>query len=210
MLSLANNPIIHLHYSFLFLLFYLRLLSIVNVSFHDINPESFHDSKINLIITEDYHVCCIAPSGTVCTAFQPWYISCSDILPLLSMKTFHKSISILIFILNLLSILVQIRTYKSKKSFSIIVIIINVNDILCGIYLSFVWVADLSFSGSFHVKEEYWRSSFLCFTAFTIVLWFTVLTEFLLIFLSASRLLVTLLSGYHADTPITIKAEAIP
>ena len=160
--------------------------------FHDINPESFHGSKINFIITEDYHVCCIAPSGTVCTAFQPWYISCSDILPLLSMETFYKSISILIFILNLLSILVQIRTYKSKKNFSIIVIIINVNDILCGIYLRFVWVADLSFSGSFHVKEEYWRSSFLCFTAFTIVLWFTVLTEFLLIFLSASRLLVTL------------------
>ena len=192
LLNLTNNPIIHLHYSFLFRVFYLRLLSIVNVSFHDINPKSFHGSKINFIITEDYHVCCIAPSGTVCTAFQPWYISCSDILPLLSMETFYKSISILIFILNLLSILVQIRTYKSNKSFAIIVIIINVNDILCGIYLSFVWVADLSFSGSFHVKEEYWRSSFLCFTAFTIVLWFTVLTEFLLIFLSATRLLVTL------------------
>ena len=192
LLSLANNPIIHLHYSFLIHIFYLRLLSIVNVSFHDINPKSFHGSKINLIITEDYHICCIAPSGTVCTAFQPWYISCSDILPLLSMKKFYISISILIFILNLLSILVQIRTCKSNKSFSIIVIIINVNDTLCGIYLSFVWIADLSFSGSFHVKEEYWRSSFLCFTAFTIVLWFTVLSQCVLIFISFTRLVVTI------------------
>ena len=192
MLSLANNPIIHLHYSFLIHIFNLKLLSIVNVSFRDISPESFYGSKINFIITEDYHVCCIAPSGTVCTAFQPWYISCSDILPLLSMKTFYTSISTLILILNLLSILVQIRICKSNKSFSIIVIIINVNDILCGIYLSFVWIADLSFSGSFHVKEESWRSSFFCFTAFTIVLWFTVLSQFVLIFISFTRLVVTI------------------
>ena len=94
MLNLANNPVIHLHYSFLICIFYLKLLSISNVSFLDINPESFYCSKINLICTEDYHVCCIAPSGTVCTAFQPWYISCSDIIPLLSMKLFYTSISI--------------------------------------------------------------------------------------------------------------------
>ena len=192
MLSLANNPVIHLHYSFLICIFDLKFLSISNVSFPDINPESFYGSKINFIYTEDYHICCIAPSGTVCIAFQPWYISCSDILPLLSMKSFYTSISILIFILNLLSILVQIRTYKSNKSFSIIVIIINVNDILCGIYLSFVWIADLSFSGSFHVNEESWRSSFLYFTAFTIVLWFTVLSQCVLIFVSFTRLVVTI------------------
>ena len=143
-----------MHYNFLIQIFHLRLLSIANVSFHDINPKSFHGSKINFIVTEDYDVCCIAPSGTVCTAFQPWYISCSDILPLLSMETFYTLISILIFIFNLLSILVQIKTFQSNKSFSIIVIIINVNDILCGIYLSFIWIADLSFSGSFHVKKN--------------------------------------------------------
>ena len=207
-LSLTNNPIIHLHYSFLINILYLRILSIVNVSFYDINQKSFHSSKINLIITEDYHVCCIAPSGTVCTAFQPWYISCSDILPLLSMKIVYKSISIFIFILNLLSILVQIRTYKYNKSFSTIVININVNDILCGIYLSFVWIADLSFSGSFHVKEESWRSNFFCFTAFTVVLWFTVLTELLLIFLSLARLFVTLhpLNTRFKEKPFTVKS----
>ena len=211
MLSLANNPVIHSHYGFLIHIFYLKLLSIVNVSFHDINPESFYGSKINFIITEDYHICCIAPSGTVCTAFQPWYISCSDILPLLSMKTFYTTISILIFILNLLSILVQIRTCKSNKSFSIIVIIINVNDLLCGIYLSFVWIADLSFSGSFHVKEESWRSSFLCLTAFTIVLWFTVLSQCVLIFISFTRLVVTIfpLHTRFKETLPVVKSLAI-
>ena len=72
-LSLKSNPIIHLHASSFIHVFHLKLLSIFNINFHDINPESFHGSKINFIITEDYHICCIVPSSTVCLAFQPWY-----------------------------------------------------------------------------------------------------------------------------------------
>ena len=54
-LNVTNNPIIQLHYQFLNTS-NLILLSIINVSFRDINPELFYGSKINMIITEDYHI----------------------------------------------------------------------------------------------------------------------------------------------------------
>ena len=119
---------------------------------------------MNFIITKDYHICCTAPFGTVCTAFQPWYISCSDILPSIGMKIFYILISIFILILNFLSLTLQIITYRSHKTFAVIVFSMNVGDILCGIYLSFIWIADMSFSGSFYVKEETWKCGFLCLT----------------------------------------------
>ena len=191
-LSLRNNPISDLHHNHLLYTCSLKLLNIINVSFQDIKSDLLDGSKVNFVMTKDYHICCMVSSGTVCTAFQPWYISCYDILPMISMKTFFISISVLIIILNLLSITLQTTHTSLYKAFSLIVICINANDILCGIYISFIWIADISFSGSFHVKEELWRSGFLCFTAFTTVLWFTVLTELVLIFMSLARLMVTI------------------
>ena len=207
-LSLKNNPIIHLHSSFFIHLFHLKLLSIVNVSFHDINPESFSGSKIKFIYTEDYHICCTVPFRTVCTAFQPWYISCSDILPSLSTKTFYISISLLIFILNSFSIILQITKCVFNKAFSITAIMINANDILCGIYLSLIWIADISYSGSFHVKEESWRSGLFCILAFTTALWFTVLSELTLMFMSLARLMVTISPLYtrFKETPFIVRS----
>ena len=194
--SLRNNPIPQLHHKCFLYTHNLKLLIVVNVSFHDIKSKLFEGSKINFIVTKDYHLCCMTPSGTVRTAFQAWYISCYDIvmtfLVHVRMKTFFVSISVLIIILNLLSIILQITSANLYKAFSVIVICVNANDILCGIYLSFIWVADISFSGSFNVTEELWRSSFLCFTAFTTILWFTVLTELVLVFMSLARLMVTI------------------
>ena len=166
-LNVTNNPLIQLHSHFLIQLSYLMIFSIDNIGLLDIYPQAFDDSKINLISTKYYQICCMAPISTTCTAFKPWFIACSDILPSFSMKLFYKTISVTIFILNFVSIILQMRSYKSNKSFSLIVISINGNDILCGVYLSYIWIADLSFGDSFKVKEEKWRSGILCLTAFT-------------------------------------------
>ena len=96
-----------------------------------------------------------------------------------------------------MSIILQINAFKTSKMFTIVIVSVNINDILCGIYLCFIWIADLSYHGSFHVKEELWRSGFLCLTAFTTILWFTLLTEFVLIFMSLTRLMITM---YPLDT----------
>ena len=205
-LNVMHNPLIQLHSHFLMKLS-LMIFSIDNISLLDIYPQAFDGSKIVFISTTYYHICCMAPINTVCKAFKPWYIACSDILPSLGMKLFYSSVSVIIFILNILSIILQISSYKANKSFSLIVISINGNDILCGMYLSYVWIADLYFSDSFRVKEESWRSGILCLTAFTTALFFTVLTECFLILLSLARLMVVIhpLNTRFKETQFIVK-----
>ena len=189
--NLTNNPIIHFYNNFLMQAFNLKLIFIRSIPFREMDPDPFHGSNINFIITKDYHICCTASSRTVCIAYQPWFISCSDILPLKSVKLFFTSRSILIIIINSLSIVLQFKNDILRKAFSVIVIFINTNDILYGIYLCVIWIADLLFGGEFHVKEASWRSSFFCLTAFTIIMWFTILSELGLLLMSLSRLMVT-------------------
>ena len=206
--NLTNNPITYLYNNFLMQTVNLKLLSIRGIPFKEIDPDPFYGSNINFIITKDYHICCTASSGTICTAYQPWFISCSDLLPLKSMKSFFISCSIFIIIFNFLSISLQLKTGSLRKAFSIIVIFINTNDILYGIYLSFIWIADLIFSEKFHVKEASWRSGIICLTAFTTVLWFTMLSQLGLLFMSLSRLMVTIspLSTRFRETLFIIKS----
>ena len=127
------------------------------------------------------------------------------------MKIFYIAISLLIIILNFLSIIAQVKSNQTNKCFSIIAISVNANDSLCGAYLSFIWVADLSFGGSFNVKEDSWRSSFPCLIAFTVILCFTVPSQLVLIFMSLTRLMVTIspLSTKFKDTMFITKSLTV-
>ena len=90
----------------------------------------------------------------------------------------------------MLSILIHFLVKRLSKPFSATVISINLNNILCGIYLACIWIADVALEDKFQVKEKLWRAGPLCFMAFTIVLWFTFLSQLILIFLSVSKLMV--------------------
>ena len=191
-LNLSNNPLLNLPENVLKDLIQFKLLFIVNVKLLYIHKHSLRESLINVIITSDFHLCCIISDQTLCPTFKPWYISCSDILPKISMKLFFVTVSSLIILLNNISILLHSLHRKTKKTYSMIVVSINVNDILCGAFLGCICITDIILKGKFSVKEKLWRSSPLCFTAFGIILWFTLLTQFVMIFLSLSRLMVVI------------------
>ena len=190
--TLSNIPKCNLNDSIEIKLFY-----IINVSLIDIDTLALHELKVNVIITFDYHLCCTSSKETICLAHMPWYISCSDILPRNYFKLLFISVSCLVTLLNIISIILHFFTSKYLQSFAIIVISINFNDLLCAIYLGCVWISDVVFKNEFQVKEKMWRSGPVCFTAFRILLWFTILTQFVLIFLSVSRLMLVV---YPIDT----------
>ena len=191
-LNLSDNPLINVPILFEAGALNFRILDIAKTSVKIVDVNTFTNLNIKLIITQSYHICCIAPPQAVCGAYQPWYISCSDILPNSIMKTFFVIVSVLIIILNIISIILHIPTSGSNKEFMVTVISININELLCATYLCFLWIVDITFQGTFSVKEQWWRTSYLCVAAFTIVLWFTFLTQSLLLFLSLSRMLVVL------------------
>ena len=156
----------------------------------EINVKALHESHINIIITNIYHLCFISSDKTLCCAHKPWFISCSDILPKLSMKVIYISVSILVISLNLISSLIYVLNSKPNKPLSLPVISVNFSDVLCGIYLTSIWIADLAFKNKFIVKEESWRSGCMCFTAFGLLIWLTLSIQFVLIFVSLSRLMI--------------------
>ena len=107
------------------------------------------------------------------------------------MKVFFILIFTLIIFLNVFSILIHFPTRKSNV-FSVTVISFNINDIICGIYLGCIWISDVIDKEDFLVKEKLWKSGHLCFTAFGIVLWFTILDQLILIFISLCKLMLVI------------------
>ena len=140
-----------------------------------------------VILTTDYQLCCLSADKSLCQTHKPWYISCSDILPKKSMEVFFILNFTLIIFLNVLSILIHFLTRKSNDASSVTVISININDIICGIYLGCIWISDVTYKAEFLVKEKLWKSA-----AFGIVLWFTILDQLILIFISLCRFMLVI------------------
>ncbi len=189
-LNLSNNPLSYLPENMMSNSVKLKLLFIMNTSLNSIHPDTLYGLSVNVIITDDYRLCCVACNKTTCPAYKPWHISCDNILPRYGMKVFFISMSVAVVLLNILSVASCCFPGQSHKPFLATVLSTNINDVLCGIYLMCIWAGDIAFEGV--VFELTWRSSPPCFTAFGIVLFYTIMTQFCLIFLSLSRLMVVI------------------
>ena len=88
-LNLSNNPIFQLPELILQNSVKMKLLYITNVTLSDIHIKALQDLHVNVIITTEYHLCCISSCETLCPASKPWYLSCSDILPNGHMKPLY-------------------------------------------------------------------------------------------------------------------------
>ena len=130
----------------------LTLLNITHNPFHLLKHNSFKNAEINVIETDDYHICCIVLSSTSCNVFKPWYVSCSKLLPTLSMRILLTFVAGIIILLNVLSIHLQLQS-RSYSSFKIVILSVNLTDILCFCYLTVLLIADFMYSDRFITKE---------------------------------------------------------
>ena len=205
-LNLSNNPLINLPTNSFMNLHNLKVVLFKNIQFEHIEDQPFTSSDVRIIVTDDYRVSCISPKGSFSSSYPPWYLSCSDILPGTSLKNIYITVSVFIIFFNIVSTVLQISIFKENKAFSLTVIAINFNDCLCGLYLCIIWVSDLIFHGTYLIKENMWKSHPLCFIAFFLILYFSLLGLFLLLFLSVSRLMVVL---YPVDTKFKLSTAVI-
>ena len=163
------------------------------------NPLATIDSNIfaglyvSNVITDSFQICCITSRETFCSADKPLHISCSTLLPDLSVKVATVSISLSILTLNVLSILINIITFKNIKEgelYATIVSSINIVDILYGIYLFITWAMDFHYGKDFILHYFQWKINFLCQISFVLLLSFSLLNPYLLCILSLARLMV--------------------
>ena len=157
-LNIAKNYLNEMHSNFL-----------QNISFLDIrnNPllllkrEVFQNSRINHISSNAYHVCCLTPPTISCDAVKPWYISCLNLLPNTSTRVLLTVVSFSTFLLNILSICLQVKG-KGFLSFKFLIIFVNISDLVCSVYLIILLFTDFLYHDNFITNEVSWRSSTSC------------------------------------------------
>ncbi len=92
----------------------------------------------------------------------------------------------------MLSAVFHIKCYNGRQCLSISVVFINCSEMLWGIYLSCLLVADNVFPVHRFLENACWQSSFLCFLSSTLSLSATFLHPVFLSLLSTCRMFVTL------------------
>lgn len=181
----------------------LRLLLIENASFTDIQKDGFEKQQISVIKSSDFHICCITPIESFCSAQVPWYVSCFNLLPELSIRVVVLVCSTLLLFLNLVSVILHSVCKVSNKANSVNIVVINFSDMLCGVFLYFIWISDIYFGGFFSLHENDWRSNPVCSAASGIFLWHEILTPVSLLFLSVARFKIV-------KSPLTTKVKHKP
>ncbi len=88
-----------------------------------------------------------------------------------------------------------------KKVFKLLVVAVNSTDLLCSAYLHIIWIADAVFKGAYLFHGSHWESSWVCFTAFFLLLYFSFAIQGTLILFSLARLMVV---KYPIDTKFKI------
>ena len=119
------------------------------------------------------------------------------------MKILFYYIGFALLCSNMFSLIMQINSLGKKsdhKTFPIVVISLNTIDLSYGMYIIILCVSDVYYRSHFAYHEKQWRSNVICFSAFTIVLNFSLLSPLLLCFLSYTRLLVVL-------NPLNVKSR---
>ena len=190
-ISLSNNPIITILSKGFSTKSSLIMLSIRNISLLNVDKDLFDSSSIKIIVASDYRICCLASAESVCIPKIVWYAPCSNTLPT-ALSVLFILISVIIVILSTVSIVLHFSTEKLGKSFTINVYFINICDIACSVYFFFLWITDLILKNKFMIKENNLRGGIFCFVAFTVILWFSLFSQTLVLFLGVSRLMVVM------------------
>ena len=150
LINLSNNPMATLSANIFFELHMVRVMYLQNVQLMYISINSFKTNNFDLIVTNDYRVCCLTIHASICTENRPWYRTCNELLPTKEMIIMFITVSVLILISNIFSAVVCIRSEDSNRAFIASIWFINCNEFVLLAYICILWIANLNF------REKLW------------------------------------------------------
>ena len=191
-INLSSNPVLIIDQSIIENCLGLKSLEFSNIIPRSIDPNAFGTLGLKIFLTPISHYCCVFPAYVVCISqtYHETFDLCPGILLNKKFRYGYLGLSIMLFLLNFVSVFSHSLTYSHSKVFSASVILININDILMGLYLITILSADSHFQEEFILKDNTWKSSTFCFISFGTILWFSLQGPVLHIFLSLSRCMV--------------------
>ncbi len=102
-LDLSRNPLQYLSPHFLTNATNFVVLNLSENHFHFFGSATFKVLDVKLIITENFKICCVTHKNSKCEAQLPWFMSCSDLLPMKYIKMLFYVISVVVILLNAFS-----------------------------------------------------------------------------------------------------------
>ena len=172
-INFSNNQITYLPSNIIYKSFHTLTISAQHNTIKKIDTNVFSTLKIHMLETSDDRLCCFVLPDVICTAVRPWYKSRTNLLTNISIQVTFVLISLSIIITNSLSVFIHSTLFEVNRSFKKTVLAINLNDMICGIYLTIIWVAAFYFNENYVVKDKQWKSNPLCFVCFAATLLFS-------------------------------------
>ena len=163
-------------------------MSILENSLFILKSTLFENTKIDILESNDYRVCCIASSVTFCSATKPWYFNCKTLLPTFTMRISIAIVACLILMLSIVSIVLQSKVRTTYSIFPMAIMCLNVSDMLVSIYFAVLIIAEVIYKESIISYEKVWKRSLPCYIIFFASLVFTIESPILLSLISFSRL----------------------
>ena len=139
-LDLNNNFISALFLDYYLLIPDLEIVSIKNNRLSTISTRFFDDSNVKVIVTDNYFICCISPSESMCKSVKLWFESCRHLLLQSSIKICAFCYSLFLIFSNVFAVILQKKLHiiESKKNhgvFQYLAISVNLIDLTWGLYL---------------------------------------------------------------------------
>ncbi len=188
-IDLSTNNINHLMPTIFYGLPNLRKLSLQCNPLQHIHRFIFVNLVLNVIETENYRICCNKPPDAECNAAKPWYASCENILPKISMFMTASVVTGVVLLTNICSMIWEIMHLSNGQAvpYSMIVLSINVSDFLCAVYFLILLSGHTYYIGTYVLGEKYWICGYTCHTAFALSFLFSLVSPTLLTLFSFSR-----------------------
>ena len=187
-LNISCNFLNHIPPKFFHHPFNLKIMSILQNPLLFFKSLSFEITKIDILESDDYRMCCTVSSVKFCTATKPWYFNCKSLLPTFTMRICIAIVACLILMFSTISIVLQSKIRTKYSIFPVAVMCLNVSDMLVSVYFVILLIAEVIYNENIISYEKVWKRSFPCYLIFFTSLLFTIESPILLSLISFSRL----------------------
>ncbi len=188
-LSFFNNSLTYFSHKMLSAAQQLKYLSLSENSLKEVDSTTFSIGLAGTLVVTSFHVCCYTPPEIKCISKKkkPLNLSCSRLLPQLSLKITFITVAVIIFILNLSCTVVCLCEPTQNKGFSTIVVSVTITNLFSALIFVLVLIADSTHKNTIVYNEKKWRSSAMCFTVTEVFLVTNIISPCIIFLLSFIR-----------------------
>ena len=173
-------------------------LLLSNYPIFHVTFDMFKGLMIKNIITTNPSICCIKPSGSICSAPKCESLLCSELLPKLSVEIVSTVFCILVAFLNFGPGFIKVHslsksnnTNKSmSKTYQILITGQCAGNTIYAMKSFILWICNLYYGKKFVIKTFMWQRSIFCLTSYILSLIFHLSVPYFLSLIALARLMI--------------------